>query len=154
MIEEIIKVVGRWKEWDDQQAAKKRKLQEHLDEFGRDHGDGSSEAGAGVSNEDDENFEVHDDEEFPFACFICRENFTDPIITLCGHYFCSECALNRNKNVTTKCAVCTKQTFGVFNKARKLIKHINTMKGVPENNRRKTSSTNIAQKKGSWKVVE
>lgn len=29
-----------------------------------------------------------DDEEVPFACLICRQPFTDPIVTKCGHYFC------------------------------------------------------------------
>jgi RING finger protein 113A len=28
------------------------------------------------------------EEDVPFACIICRKEFTDPIVTKCGHYFC------------------------------------------------------------------
>lgn len=30
-----------------------------------------------------------DEEEIPFACLICRKEFTDPVVTKCGHFFCS-----------------------------------------------------------------
>jgi RING finger protein 113A len=29
-----------------------------------------------------------EEEEVPFACYICRKEFTDPVVTKCGHYFC------------------------------------------------------------------
>jgi len=29
-----------------------------------------------------------EEEEIPFACIICRKEFTDPVVTKCGHYFC------------------------------------------------------------------
>lgn len=32
--------------------------------------------------------EEEEEEEVPFACLICRNPFTDPVITKCGHYFC------------------------------------------------------------------
>ena len=33
--------------------------------------------------------EAEDDmEELPFACLICKQEFTDPVVTKCGHYFC------------------------------------------------------------------
>lgn len=32
--------------------------------------------------------EDSDDEDVPFACLICRQPFTEPIVTKCGHYFC------------------------------------------------------------------
>lgn len=35
------------------------------------------------------------EEELPFACLICRNPFTDPIVTRCGHYFDSKCAIKR-----------------------------------------------------------
>lgn len=34
--------------------------------------------------------EESDDEDVPFACLICRQPFTEPIVTKCGHYFCME----------------------------------------------------------------
>eukprot|EP01034_Spumella_vulgaris_P022847 gene22847-29021_t len=30
----------------------------------------------------EENYEVQDEDEFPFACHLCREPFTDPVVTL------------------------------------------------------------------------
>lgn len=39
-------------------------------------------SGLPVVDEEDE------EEEVPFACLICRQPFTDPVITKCGHYFC------------------------------------------------------------------
>ena len=95
---------------------------------------------------------------------ICRDNFTDPVVTQCGHYFCQQCAMKRNKTVSTKCIVCNKPTFGVFNRARKLIKHIAKLKGnngtsATEDRNAKEDSTAIQftttrHKKGSWVVVD
>jgi RING finger protein 113A len=34
--------------------------------------------------------EEDEEEEVPFACLICRQPFTDPVITKCGHYFCMQ----------------------------------------------------------------
>jgi RING finger protein 113A len=123
------------REWEDKQAAKRKRLQD-LEEKAlsamsavdvRSVRDGATEGaaaagGGGEGGEDEEeNFEIEEEAEFPFACHICREGFTDPVVTLCTHYFCQECAIKRSKT-NSKCAVCNKQTFGIFNKARKLIK--------------------------------
>ncbi|CAL1706227.1 unnamed protein product [Somion occarium] len=35
------------------------------------------------------------DEDIPFACLICRKPYTDPVVTRCGHYFDSACAIKR-----------------------------------------------------------
>ena len=32
--------------------------------------------------------EEEEEEEVPFACLICRKEFTEPVVTKCGHYFC------------------------------------------------------------------
>lgn len=32
--------------------------------------------------------EEDEEEEVPFACLICRQPFTQPVVTKCGHYFC------------------------------------------------------------------
>ena len=32
--------------------------------------------------------EEEEEEEVPFACLICRNQFTEPVVTKCGHYFC------------------------------------------------------------------
>lgn len=59
------------------------------------------------------------EEELPFACFICRKSFENPVVTKCGHYFCKKCALARYAK-DTRCAACNKQTHGLFNSAAKL----------------------------------
>jgi len=61
-----------------------------------------------------------DDDGIPFACLIGRHPFTDPIVTRCGHYFCSSCAIKRFAK-TPKCAACGAPTGGIFNRADKVI---------------------------------
>ena len=64
--------------------------------------------------------EDDDEEDVPFACLICRKPFTDPIVTLCGHYFCSKCAIQRFAK-TPKCFACGAKTHGLFNSATKIL---------------------------------
>lgn len=57
-----------------------------------------------------------ENEDLPFACLICRKTFgSEPIVTLCGHYFDAACAVKRYSK-TGKCFACGKSTNGVFNK--------------------------------------
>lgn len=62
-----------------------------------------------------------DSKDLPFACFICRKPFVDPVVTKCGHYFCQSCALTRFATDKT-CAVCKEPTGGSFNSALKILK--------------------------------
>jgi len=64
------------------------------------------------------------DEDIPFACLICRKHYTDPVVTRCGHYFCSACAIKRFAK-TPKCAACGAPTGGMFNRADKVIEKMN-----------------------------
>ena len=50
----------------------------------------------------------------------------------CKHYFCESCAL-KNYRKTTRCAVCSQQTGGVFNPAKDLTARIK----IAEEERRK-----------------
>lgn len=75
---------------------------------------------------EEENFEIgssEEDGELPFACFICREDFVNPIVTKCGHYFCEECALKQEKK-TRRCFICNEPTGGIFNEPRALIEKL------------------------------
>lgn len=65
-----------------------------------------------------------DDEDIPFACLICRKHYTDPVVTRCGHYFCSACAIKRFAK-TPKCLACGAPTGGMFNRADKVIEKVN-----------------------------
>ncbi|XP_064617598.1 E3 ubiquitin-protein ligase RNF113A-like [Liolophura sinensis] len=70
---------------------------------------------------DDENYEISSDEEdLPFACFLCRKPFKDPVVTKCQHYFCEKCALDHYKK-SKRCFVCNQQTNGIFNPAKELM---------------------------------
>jgi len=76
--------------------------------------------------------EVVEEEPLPFACLICREPFTEPVVTRCGHYFDMQCALQRYAR-NSKCAACGAATngaslvggranvAGIFNRADKIL---------------------------------
>ena len=89
------------KEWEAKQERERRLLQ-----------------GDDVS--DEENFEISSDEDLPFACHICRTDFTNPVVTLCGHYFCESCAIKRYAK-SKRCAICKEDTQGNFKTAHKLL---------------------------------
>ncbi|TFK25191.1 spliceosomal zinc finger-containing protein [Coprinopsis marcescibilis] len=65
-----------------------------------------------------------DDEDIPFACLICRKPYQDPVVTRCGHYYCSACAIKRYAK-TPKCLACGAPTGGIFNRADKVIDKAN-----------------------------
>ncbi|KAL1945912.1 hypothetical protein VTO73DRAFT_1914 [Trametes versicolor] len=68
----------------------------------------------------EEESDTDSDEDIPFACILCRKSHTDPVVTRCGHYFCSKCAIKRFAK-TPKCAACGSPTGGIFNRADKVI---------------------------------
>ncbi|KIJ49362.1 hypothetical protein M422DRAFT_246452 [Sphaerobolus stellatus SS14] len=73
---------------------------------------------------DDAESDTDSDEDIPFACLICRKPYTDPVVTRCGHYFCSSCAIKRFSK-TPKCLACGAPTAGIFNRADKIIAKVN-----------------------------
>ena len=78
---------------------------------------------------EEENWEVSSDEEdLPFKCIICRDNFKRPVVTRCGHYFCEDCAIAHYKK-SKRCFVCSKQTNGIFNMAKNIVAKL---KGIKE----------------------
>ncbi|KAG9309238.1 hypothetical protein JVU11DRAFT_10718 [Chiua virens] len=64
------------------------------------------------------------DEDIPFACLICRKPYTDPVVTRCGHHYCSSCAIKRYAK-NPKCLACGAPTGGIFNTANKVITKLN-----------------------------
>ncbi|WVR00340.1 pre-mRNA-splicing factor CWC24 [Kwoniella sp. CBS 9459] len=64
--------------------------------------------------------EEDEEEEVPFACLICRQPFTQPVVTRCGHYFCMGCAAKRFQK-SPKCYACGAPTSGIFNTADKIL---------------------------------
>lgn len=73
----------------------------------------------GAGAEDEEEMALL--EKIPFKCIICTEDYKEPIVTKCGHYFCESCALKRYRKDPT-CAACNAGTNGVFNSAKRLKK--------------------------------
>ncbi|GMH21736.1 hypothetical protein Nepgr_023578 [Nepenthes gracilis] len=92
-------------EWEEAEKTRKRNLA-----MGGDDGDD-------IGNEHDED----DDDSLPFACFICRQPFVDPVVTKCKHYFCEHCALKHHTK-NKKCFVCNQPTLGIFNAAHEIRK--------------------------------
>ncbi|CAO1627888.1 unnamed protein product [Jaminaea pallidilutea] len=92
---------------------------------------------AGEGNDDEED----EEDEIPFACLICRQPFTDPVQTRCGHYFCSACAIKRFAR-TPKCFACGAQTGGIFNSAKKIIERMEKRRRAKEEVR--------AEKRRGW----
>jgi len=87
----------------------------------------SSDRAAGIKPQQDEEKE----EELPFACFICREEFEipsrPPVVTKCKHYFCEKCALEHHAK-NKKCFICNEPTGGIFNIPKSLIAKIEEKK--------------------------
>ncbi|KAG8660118.1 zinc finger CCCH domain-containing protein 1 isoform X1 [Manihot esculenta] len=93
------------KEWEEAEKIRKRNL-------------ALGEDGGGVEQSDEED---DDDDSLPFACFICRQPFVDPVVTKCKHYFCEHCALKHHAK-NKKCFVCNQPTLGIFNTAHEIRK--------------------------------
>lgn len=91
--------------------AEKEKLRREKAMRGEAHDDGTR----GSKSEKD-----LDEDGLPFACYICRGDFRQPVITMCHHYFCEQCALDRMSKDST-CAICKKQLSGTLNVATKLV---------------------------------
>lgn len=68
-----------------------------------------------------------DEDGLPFACYICRSEFKQPVVTVCHHYFCEQCALDRMATDST-CAICKKQLSGTLNVATKLVAKLKAKK--------------------------
>ena len=110
--------------WDIMQQKKRKAVEAGLEAFMDKEGGGEGKDllfGNDGDNDDGNEGKAGTEkkEELPFACFICRKPFTNPVVTLCNHYFCSNCIMGYAKK--GKCAVCHKSTKGVFNSAKKIL---------------------------------
>lgn len=81
-----------------------------------------------VANKDGKNGGNHgkDDvskDDMPFKCPICKDDYKNPVKTLCNHQFCKDCFMKRYKEKKkAKCFICKADTGGVVQpvKQRKL----------------------------------
>lgn len=74
----------------------------------RDQGEGKGQ-GQGKCSESRDQGKAGD---VPSTCPICDKNFTSPVVTQCGHYFCEKCFLTKHKK-KQNCFVCGVNTKGV-----------------------------------------
>jgi len=102
------------KEWEEKQKAieeRKRKQWEKRVMRKAETGADAEESSGGSSNSDD-------DDDLPSACPSCSSKWEDcksiPIQTVCGHYFCEDCAM-ASYSRTPRCMTCGAPTNGIFN---------------------------------------
>lgn len=51
--------------------------------------------------------------DIPFKCVICRNDYKNPVVTSCEHYFCNKCFFRRIKDTgNKKCVICGHDTKG------------------------------------------
>ena len=101
------------REWDEKQKQKQRATEEAGLNANAGADDGSTGMGTRTKP-------AAGGDELPWACFICRKPFTDPVVTKCKHYFCEHCALKHNAK-SKNCFICNRPTAGIFNVARDII---------------------------------
>mmetsp|Transcript_26441 Transcript_26441/g.56771 ORF Transcript_26441/g.56771 Transcript_26441/m.56771 type:complete len:360 (-) Transcript_26441:1254-2333(-) len=135
------------KVWEEKKRTKKQEQEEQMERF-MNKIDGTDKNNNNDGNNNNTNNDnataTTSDDGLPFACFLCRKAFEDPIVTTCGHYFCQGCLQdhhqrcttttnqtnnNNTDNATTKgggshqqgCPICGRDTHGVMNQPTKLI---------------------------------
>jgi len=79
----------------------------------------------GEEESDDDKYVINsdDDDDLPVKCPMCRQVFTNPVVTRCKCYFCEKCALDHYRK-SQRCYECGKQTNGMFNPAKDLIERM------------------------------
>jgi RING finger protein 113A len=97
-------------QWEQEQQQKRAAQEQQMNDFL-----------SGGSKKAQEKDPISTEDGLPFACFLCRESFKDPVVTNCGHYFCEKCIMERVKTETSKCPVCSKDTHSVFHQPTKLL---------------------------------
>ena len=120
--------------WENSQKARKKRREDELERLlsgADDDGNITGGGGGGGDNDagDGTGTAAVDDDGIPFACFLCRKAFDDPIVTTCGHYFNQGCLQEHfAKNQEgggggghRNCPVCSRDTHGVMNHPTKLV---------------------------------
>lgn len=77
-----------------------------------------------VEESDDEE---RDEDGLPIKCPVCRETFTEPVVTKCRHYFCESCALKQYR-LSPECPVCHEPTNGLFLPAKEITTKLKKLK--------------------------
>lgn len=106
-------------QWEQQQKIKREQQEQIMNCFVA--GSSNNSNNIVTKNDPDKNVVLVDD-GIPFACYLCREHFKDPVVTNCYHYYCEKCIMDHiRSNINDECPICHKDTGSVFNCPTKLI---------------------------------
>lgn len=105
------------KEWEEKQKAiqekKRLRWEKRLQRR-----QAAAEAGGAASSGSGESSSEAEEETLPQSCPTCNNRWDEckstPVQTVCGHFFCEDCALQSFAR-SPKCASCDAQTNGIFN---------------------------------------
>lgn len=118
-------------QWEEQQRKKKEEQERQLNAFmGKKEEDGDKEP----------------DDGLPFACYLCRGHFREPVVTTCQHYFCQQCIMNHIRNESEVCPVCQLDTHSIWNEPAKLLAKLRRVLGPREAKREDAWESFFAQK--------
>jgi RING finger protein 113A len=104
-------------QWEEQQKKKKEQQEKEMSNFT------SGSDPTTTANDDDANRSAAAaiEDGIPFACHLCRDDFKNPVVTNCLHYFCERCIMDHVRTQSEGCPVCGKDTGSVFNQPIKLL---------------------------------
>ena len=112
------------KVWEEKQKTKKKEQEEQMERFMSkvDGMDGNNNNNNSNNHETNKQALSSDDDGLPFACFLSRKAFEDPIVTTCGHYFSQGWLQDHYQSRGDQsCPICNRDTHGVMNQPTKLV---------------------------------
>jgi RING finger protein 113A len=141
--------------WEQEQVQKRKQQEADMDQFLKEQEKRAGTNNNGVAGTAPTSRE-DDDDGLPFACYLCRSHFKEPVVTNCGHYFCQDCILQHvrqesssdvlSSSSSSACPICHKDTFCVFNEPIKLMAKKRKVLRAS-----KTNSKGKGDDKESWK---
>ena len=117
-------------QWEEQQKAKRIEQERQMTDFlerasrqaGIIDGDDDDHKNNNTQAQQQELLRITTKDGIPFACYLCRNEFNDPVVTNCGHYFCQSCIMKQvQENQDSKCPICSKETHSTFHQPTKLL---------------------------------
>jgi len=136
------------KEWENKQKKiqeeKVRRWEKRLEKRAR--------LGADAQDGDSSPSEVDSDDDTPQACPKCDQKWEDcksiPIITVCGHHFCEDCAME-GYATSPACMACGLATNGIFNSCDSLEEKIKKKKTDKIEEKEKKRTGNVGGHKAA-----
>eukprot|EP00405_Crypthecodinium_cohnii_P016379 CAMPEP_0206445492 /NCGR_PEP_ID=MMETSP0324_2-20121206/15549_1 /ASSEMBLY_ACC=CAM_ASM_000836 /TAXON_ID=2866 /ORGANISM="Crypthecodinium cohnii, Strain Seligo" /LENGTH=358 /DNA_ID=CAMNT_0053913735 /DNA_START=176 /DNA_END=1252 /DNA_ORIENTATION=+ len=109
------------KEWEEKQKAiqdKKRMKWERRQQRKAARGPDAPDSDEESSDDSDSDAGNDSDDDLPLCCMECKNRWEEcksiPVVTVCNHYFCEDCAFGSFAK-SPKCLACDQPTNGIFN---------------------------------------